>query len=481
MGYKKGEDREQMALPMCLDDYVRPDSMCRVIAAFVYSLDLTDMGFKYAEPKDSGRPPYSPANMMMLYIYGYLNRVRSSRRLEAETHRNVEVMWLMEKLTPDDKTISNFRKDNAKALRGVFRAFSLWCAKQGLFGGELAAVDGTKIRANSSWKNIYTVASAKNSIEKIDNKISKYLAELDENDNTEEPKPDAETITKALKRLTEKKESLESILTELEMGEISEISTVDPDARIMRQGGDGRAQDACYNVRAVVDAKNKLIVDFENSTCANDIGSLSSPASSAKDIMSVSEIAVVADTGFYDGADFERCSDNGITCYVAKRKRGSQAPSQEYARHNFKYDKESDTYICPMGTVLPYKYNKSKSAPSVRIYGNITACKACPKRDQCTTDKRGWRQIIRGLHQDAEDEVDTRMASAFGRHIMGKRKEIVEHPFGTVKKTWGFGSFLCRGIEKTTAEVSLAFLAYNLRRVYNIFAENKDNLLIMIQ
>ncbi len=383
------------------------------------------------------------------------------------------------------RQLATFAKTTRKRLKVCFERSACGAAnkgsKQGLFGGELAAVDGTKIRANSSWKNIYTVASAKKSIEKIDNKISRYLAELEENDNTEEAKPSAEAITKALKRLSEKKESVESILAELEQGEASEISTVDPDARIMRQGGDGRTQDACYNVIAVVDAKNKLIVDFENSTCANDIGSLSSPASSAKDIMGVSEIAVVADTGFYDGADFERCSDNGITCYVAKRKRGTRAPSQEYAHIHFKYDKESDTYICPTGTVLPYKYNKSKNAPSVRIYGNITACKSCPNRDQCTTDKRGWRQIFRSLHQDAEDAADALTATVAGRYNMARRKEIVEHPFGTVKKIWGFGTFLCRGIEKTTAEVSLAFLAYNLRRVYNIFAGNKNDLAAIIQ
>lgn len=283
-------------------------------------------------------------------------------------------------------------------------------------------------------------------------------------------------MLEALKKLNEKKDKLAGLLEELEKGEVSEISTVDPDAHIMRQGGDGRAQDACYNVRTVVDSKNKLIVEFENSTCADDIASLSQNVISAKEILGVVEIVAVADSGFYDGADFERCNQNHITCYVAKLRRGTKAPSEEYAHRNFQYNKATDTYICPQGMVLPYKYNKKKNEPSRRVYGNINACRICPQRELCTTHKRGWREVIRCLHQDAEDEVDARMSTVEGRRIMGERKKIVEHPFGTVKRVWGFNNFLCRGIEKTTAEVSLAFLAYNFRRTFNIFKESGKNM-----
>jgi hypothetical protein len=302
---------------------------------------------------------------------------------------------------------------------------------------------------------------------------------LDANDASEydESKPLPESVIEAIKRLSDKKEKLTVWLKELEKGEVKEISTVDPDAHIMRQGGDGRAKDACYNVRTVVDSKNKLIVDFENSTCANDIGSLARPVENAKEVMGVSKIAVVADSGFYDGADFERCKESNTICYTVKLRRGTKAPSEEYSHSCFKYDNVSDIYICPQGAVLPFKYNKRKNELSGRVYGNIDACRACRQRGLCTKHKRGWREILRSPYQDAEDEVDARMATDDGRRIMGERKKIVEHPYGTIKKIWGFGCFLCRGLEKTTGEASLAFLAFNLRRAYNIFKENGENIL----
>ena len=464
---------------MCLDDYIGEDNICRVVAAYVGSLDMAALGFKYSKLKDTGRPPHDPASMLMLYLYGYLNRIRSSRRLQAETRRNIEVMWLMEKVTPDDKTICNFRKDNADALRKVFREFSLWCNRQGLYGRELVAVDGTKIRANSSWKNIYTLDSAQKGIEKVNQKILRYMEELDSNDKAEadEAFPQPEAVVEALKRLSEKKAKLTELVSELEKGEVKEISTVDPDARIMRQGGDGRPKDACYNVRTVVDSKYKLIVDFENSTCANDIASLSRPVGNAKEILGVHGITAVADSGFYDGADFKRCKENHITCYTAKLRRGTQAPSEAYSHNYFRYDKTNDTYICPQGAVLPFKYNKKKNDPSRRIYGNIDACRACPQHALCTKHERGWRVILRGPNQDAEDEVDERINTAKGRRMMAERRKIVEHPYGTIKKVWGFGGFLCRGLEKTTGEASLAFLAYNFRRVFNIYKQNGKDLI----
>ena len=385
----------------------------------------------------------------------------------------------MEKLTPDDKPICNFRKDNAEALKRVFRTFSAWCNEQGLFGNELVAVDGTKIRANSSWKNIYTLSGAKTGLEKIDEKINRYMKELETNDALEPSKhnPDSEAIILALERLNEKKTQLNNWLAILEQGEITEISTVDPDARIMRQGGDGRAQDACYNVRTVVDSKHKLIVDFENSTCANDIGALAKPMEGAKEIMGVTEIAVVADTGFYDGADIKKCEDNGSVCYIAKRERRTRSPLPEYGKQYFSYDKAKDCYSCPQGTELRFmRFSRNKEWTS-KIYGNPKDCRECLFRKDCTTNKRGYREIRRVPNQDTLDAVDVRMATATGREFMSERRKIVEHPYGTVKKIWGYGSFLCRGLEKTTAEVSLTFLAYNLCRVYNICIADGKNIL----
>jgi transposase len=301
MPYKQGENRNQLTLtPLCLDDYIKPDSICRVIAAYVGNLDIATLGFKYAEAKDTGRPPHDPAKMLALYLYGYLNRVRSSRRLEAETRRNVEVMWLMEKLTPDDKTICNFRKDNAAALKKVFREFSLWCNQQGLYGKELVAVDGTKIRANNSRRNIHTQKGTEKELASVEKKIGEYMNELESNDDAEasDVKLDAAALREALKRLQEKKDKLADWLTKIEANGGAEISTIDPDAHIMHSGGDARPLDACYNVQAVADAKHKLIVDFDVSTCPNDSGALRQMTEAAKEIMGVSEISAVADKEF---------------------------------------------------------------------------------------------------------------------------------------------------------------------------------------
>ena len=275
MPYIQGENREQMTLtPMCLDDYIGDDNICRVIEAYVGKLNMAALGFKYAEFKDTGRPPHDPASFLMLYIYGYLNRVRSSRRLQAETKRNVEVMWLMEKVMPDDKTICNFRKDNAAPLKRAFREFSLWCNRQGLYGKELVAVDGTKIRANSSRKNIHTQKITEKELASVEKKISEYMNELEANDTVEDNETilSAAAIQELLKRLNDKKELLGHRLKQIEMNGGSEISTVDPDAHFMHQGGDGRNLDACYNVQAVADSRNKLIIDFDVSTCPDDKG-----------------------------------------------------------------------------------------------------------------------------------------------------------------------------------------------------------------
>jgi transposase len=481
MAYRQGENREQLTLtPMCLDDYIGEDSICRVIAAYVERLDMAALGFKYAETKDTGRPPFNPAKMFSLYLYGYLNRVRSSRRLEAETRRNVEVMWLMEKLTPDDKTICNFRKDNSAALKKAFREFSLWCAGEGLFGKELVAVDGTKIRANSSRHNIHTKKGTEKQLAEATAKIEKYMAALEENDDDEadETKLSSETVQAILKHLSEKKETLTERLAKIEANGGAEISVVDPDARFMHTNGDGRPLDACYNVQTVTDSKHNLIVDFDVTTCPDDKGALPKMTESAKEIMGVDTIIVSADKGYYDGEDIAECEKNSTVCYVPKVADHTHAPNEKYDKKHFKYDSEKDCYICPQGNELPFrqlqKHKEDKF--SNRVYYNTKACKGCPNREKCTTSKRGGRRISRNHHQDALDRNNARMNTDEGREIFRERKKIVEHPFGTIKAVWGFRQFLCRTQERTTAEQSLAFLAYNLRRVINIFRQNERNL-----
>ena len=483
MSYKQGEDRNQLMLsPMCLDDFIPAQSICRVIMAFVNSLDMGALGFKYSETKGNGRPPYSPATMLMLYIYGYLNRIRSSRRLEVETQRNVEVMWLMEKLTSDDKTISNFRKDNAKALKKVFRQFSLWCNEQGLYGKELVAVDGSKFRANANRKSIYTEKNTQAKLAEVEKKISEYMNELERNDakETEEPNLNRERIETALNYLSEKKENLKSWLAKIDENDGKEISVVDPDARLMQTNGDGRNLDACYNVQSVVDSKHGLIVDFDVSTCADEKGALATMTESAKEIMGVTEISATGDRGYYDGDDIEKCEQNGTTCYIPKMQTGRSVPDEGYVLKGFKYIADTDEYTCPQGQVLIYNGNKKrKDGKTNRIYKNVIVCKNCPSREKCTKSKYG-REITRSPYQDTLDIIDNRMATAQGREIIRKRSSIAEHPFGTTKAIWGFKQFLSRGQESTTGEISLVFLAFNMKRVFNILAQkNKSMVAIM--
>jgi len=465
-------------LPMCLDDYIEADSICRVIVAYVGGLDMAGLGFKYAETKDTGRRPFDPAIMLMLYLYGYLNRIRSSRRLHAEAKRNMEVMWLLERLTPDDKTICNFRKDNAAALKKVFREFSLWCNRQGLYGKELVAVDGSKTRANSSRRNIHTHKGTEKELASVEKKISEYMNALEENDAAEanEATLSREAIQEILKRLGEKKDTLQNWLKQIEANGGNEISTVDPDAHIMRQGGDGRSLDVCYNVQSVVDSKHKLIVDFEVSTCPDDSGALTKMTESAKDIMGVEIIAAVADKGYYNGQDIEMCEKNGTTCFVPAVDCCYNAPDTDYDTKHFKYNAEKDCYNCPEGEELPFRHFNKRH----KVYYNRKACQCCPCREKCTTNKRVGRSVVRNASQETLDAINARMLTDEGRKISRERKKIVEHPFGTTKQIWGFRQFLCRGQEKTTAEQSLTYLAYNFRRVFNIYKNNGRNMMEVV-
>lgn len=474
MPHVTGENRAQYTFST-LDDYVTPDSVARVIAAFVDSLDMVAMDFKYAVPTDGHRASYNPADMLKLYVYGYMNRVRSSRRLEAETHRNVEVMWLLAGLTPDDKTICNFRKDNAAALKKVFRHFSLWCREQDLYGKKLVGVDGSKFRANTNRRNIHTRKGTEKELELIEKKIEKYMKELEESDATEadEPKVSPERVRDILKHLTEKKDKLQDWFRQIEANGDVEISTIDPDARIMHSNGDARPLDACYNVQTVADSKYNLIVDFEVTTCPNDSGALPEMTEKAKELLGVDEISVVADKGYYDGKDIKTCEENGTTCYVPAVKTAPHAPDPDYDKINFAYNAENDYYTCPTGKVLTVISEKSDGD---KVYGNAAACENCSHREKCTTSKRG-RTVNRIAEQDTLDTINARMRTDEGREMFRERKKIIEHPFGTVKHVWGFKQFLCRTKERVTGEQSLAFLAYNLRRVYNIFKGNDVNML----
>ena len=358
----------------------------------------------------------------------------------------------------------------------------MWCNSQGLYGKELVAVDGSKIRANCSRKNIHGQNLTEKELASVEKKINDYMNALEENDAVEtvEAKLSSEIIHEILTRLNEKKNTLQSWLKQIEANGGNEISTVDSDAHIMHQSGDGRNLDACYNVQAVVDEKHKLIVDFAVSTCPDDYGHLSIMTESAKEIMGVAKLSALADKGYYSGEDIAECEKAGTTCFVPQLENGRCAPDPQYNHENFKYIQETDTYICPQGNILiSRKPRKRQDGKWNRAYTNATACGSCPNREHCTRDKRG-RQIIRNPYQETLDIIDERMKTDEARRIFRERKKIVEHPFGTTKHIWGYRQFLCRGQGKITAEQTLVFLAYNFRRVFNICKENRKNLVEMM-
>jgi transposase len=470
MGYKIGVDKKQLTLlPVCVDDYIPEDHICRVISEFTGQLNMVELGYRYAECKDTGCRPYDPRMMLNLYIYGYLHHIRSSRRLRDEACRNIEVMWLLDGLTPDDKTICNFRTDNAKTLRESFRVFVRICRGLGLYGEELVAVDGSKFRANNSIKNTHGKAVVKKELERIDLKIDEYMKTLERTDEQEagEREPDKAELRAALERLKERKIEYEGLQTRIEQE--GEVSTVDPDARLMRGAGDGRSIDSGYNVQTVVDGKYHLIVDFEVTQCSGDSGELHRMSQRAKEVLEVEELTVLADRGYYSGQEMAACEKSGVTCLVAKKKTGGEKKAKGFTLEDFVYDEENDWYVCPCGNRMPYRSGKRRNDRDYRRYVNYQACAHCPRRTECT--KRKWREIDRLPYQGIFEIVDERTRA--NKALYRKRKEIVEHPFGTVKAVWGYKQFLCRTIEKVTAEMSLAYLAYNIRRVVNIFKESR--------
>ena len=465
MAYINGVDRNQLTFePISLDDYVGEDNVCRVIDAFVSTLDLKEMGFKYTQTSPTGRPPYDPADMLKLYIYGYLNRIRSSRRLELETKRNLEVMWLLNSLSPDDKTICNFRKDNSKQLKTVFRKFNEFCLQLNLFGCETVAIDGSKFKADNGRKNCHTEKSVKESIKKLENKAAKYLKELEKNDTnrSDESAVNANQIQEALNHLQEKKEKMEGLLSDIKANNGQAVCTVDNEAALMKQGN-GNGFDVCYNVQTAVDEKHGLIAAFEVTDSCNDLNELSSIAKEAKEALQADELNVVADTGYSNGKEINDCEENGINTYIPKPKPSHQPENSKFQRDQFTYDPEKDVYTCPAGNELSCK--RVRERDGFVVYANRSACMSCPVKDQCTKSKT-LREIERSPYEDKVNEAALRAKN--NPDIFNRRKELSEHPFGTIKSVWGFGQFLCRGKVKTTGEAALAFLAFNLRRAINI-------------
>jgi transposase len=469
MTHITGRDRSQtLLLPESLDDYVGPENPVRFIEAFVDSLDLASAGFARVQAKETGRPGYAPADLLKLYIYGYLNRVRSSRRLEAETHRNIEVIWLLRHLKPDFKTIADFRSDNRNAFRPIFRQFVLLCRQLNLYGRELLAVDGTRIKAVNNKDRNFTRASLTQFINLADAKLEDYLQRLDQGDVTENG-----TVGSRVKNLAEKIAAIgkrrtrcKAMLAELDRTGEDQISLTDPDSRAMA----AHTRVAVgYNVQIAVDVKHKLIVEQQVTNQVVDMGLLTQTAEPAKDILGVETIAVVADRGYFKIEDIEACEKAGIEPYVPRPQRGPSVRAGLFRKDEFQYDAASDSYVCPAGRRLhPYSSSLLRGLKKIN-YVNKLACDDCAIRARCTGGK--FRTVSRLENEAVLDRMQARLAKR--PDVLDRRRETVEHPFGSIKQWMNQGAFLMRGLKKVRAEFSLTALAYNLRRVLNIvgFAE----------
>jgi transposase len=464
MMYITGHDRSQLLLlPEAVDDYVGSDNPVRFIDAFVDGLDLAAASFSRVEPKVTGRPAYAPADLLKLYIYGYLNRVRSSRRLEAETHRNIEVIWLLRHLKPDFKTIADFRRDNRNAFRQVFREFVLLCRQLDLFGRELLAVDGTRIKAVNNKDRNFTRASLTQFIKAADAKLEDYLQRLDKSDATESGKDGSrvKNLAEKIAAIRERRERHKDMLAELDQSGESQISLTDPDSRAMAAHTHVAVG---YNVQIAVDAKHKLIVEQQVTNQVVDMGLLARTAEPAKEVLGVERIAVVADRGYFKIEDIEACEKAGIDPYVPRPQRGPSVRAGLFRKDEFSYDPASDSFLCPAGQRLhPYSSSLMRGLQKIN-YRNSQACRDCAIRSQCTGNR--FRSVSRLENEAVLDRMQARIAQR--PDILDQRRETVEHPFGTIKQWMNQGAFLMRGLEKVRGEFSLTALAYNLRRVLNI-------------
>ena len=464
MDYVTGTDRgEALLFPEAFDDYLTPDNPVRFIDAFVEQLDLATLGFKNARLNDTGRPPYHPGDLLRLYLYGYLNRLRSSRQLERECARNLELIWLLRKLRPDFKTIADFRKDNSQGIKAVGREFTLLCRKLELFGGELVAVDSTKIKAQNSKRRNYRPVKLQELIAEIDRKLAGYLGELDARDRAEpatEPLSSSD-LKEKIARLQERKAEYQELTTQLAESGQTQVSLTDPDSRAMSMG---QGTTMSYNVQAAVDAKHSLVLDTAVTNTTSDLNALGTMAIKAQEALNKQNIAVVTDRGYYNGKEVLLCDSIGVTAYVAKPLTSANTAQGLYGKERFRYDAANNCYVCPAGETLTYRFSTHELGRPIHYY-RASNCKTCSLKAHCTRNKAN-----RTITRLAFEEVQEAMAERVKRRpeIMRRRKAIIEHVFGTIKRSLGYDYFLCRGFRKVSTEVNLTVLAYNLKRICNL-------------
>jgi transposase len=475
--YVEGLSRSQtVLLPKTIEEYVQADNPVRFIDAYVNTLNMEKLGFTHSTPQDLGRPSYNPKDLCKLYLYGGLNHIRSSRKLERECKTNLEAMWLLKGLTPDFKTIADFRKDNPSAIGALFREFVSFLKELSLYGARQVTVDGTKLRAVNSNDKAFTQRALAKRIKVMEKSVKHYLEELDaadEQEASDEQQAGSEVgkDSKAfevdkLAALLEKKEKSEELLGKMEKSGQKEVALTDPDCRQMMSHG---RVESCYNMQAAVDSKNHLIVNYLVTNEASDLNQLSGVAISAKETLGVEQIDCISDKGYFDFMQIKQCVDCGVTPYVAVKRSGSGGSivAPEFTADKFRYDKSADVYVCPAGQRLNFHCSTNQEGMDKRVYKcQKSVCSSCQFfMTKCTSNKIG-RLIWRWVHEEVVDDLRKRIKSH--PEVMGERKKVVEHTFGTLKRAFGAPYLLLRGLRKVSGEVGLLLFSYNLRRALNI-------------
>jgi transposase len=481
--YVSGLDRRQeLILPDTLEGYVDEDNEIRFIDAFVDMLDLGELGFTHSEPSDEGRPPYDPHDLLKLYVWGYLNQVRSSRKLERECHRNLEVIWMMRKLAPDFKTIADFRKDNVDRVRSVFRRFVSFLQDLDLVEGKLASLDGSKIRACNARKRNFTKKNLESRLKRAEERVERYVKELERNDELEDGEEDGEDrdllrkrngyLRAKLEKVRKSKRGLEEVRQKMVESGKNELSLTDPESKLMKNNG---KIEVCYNAELSVDRKEHIIVNYDVTNEANDEKQLAPMAKSTKEVLGVQKLDLTADSGFSNMAQIKDCLDNGITPYLpATRLDGSgvgrQAPDPaSFGKDKFVYDKEKDVYVCPALKELTFRYiGTYYGGKRARVYFT-NACKACPFKARCTNGR--LRRMVRWEYQEIIDELVKRTKREPEK--LEERIKLAEHPFGTIKRAFNQGYFLLKGLAKVNGEMGFTVLAYDMRRALNILGTGR--------
>jgi transposase len=445
--------------PERLDDYVAEDSAVRVIDVFIDELDLSGLGFK-TQPNDTGRPAYHPATMLKLFVYGYLNRVHSSRRLEREAQRNVELMWLTGRLAPDFKTIADFRKDNGVPIRLVCRQFVILCRNLNLFANAFVAIDGSKFKAVNNRDRNFTRAKMKRRIAEVDATIERYLQLLAEADRQEPAEDKTQRLEDKIAALKQEMARLKKVEARMLKAPGQQISLTDPDARSMNHRGSGVVG---YNVQAAVDIEHHLIVAHEVTNAGSDRRQLTRMAQRAKDALDVDELSVVADRGYYRNLELKACEEAGITTYVPNSSTSPNKALGRFDRSVFHYIAADDEYECPAGQRMARRLSSEEKDMTLHRYWS-DQCGTCELKPQCTTGRH--RRMTRWEHEAVVDRARARLERS--ADMMRLRRATVEHPFGTLKAWMGSTHFLTRTLPRVSTEMSLHVLAYNLKRMLNL-------------